>query len=156
MMWSKGFAREETNAAFARASELSSNFSERFEAAHGQWAVAAMRGNCARCGRWFRRFLSHPEELNRVVEVGVARRILGFACYFAGDFDKAQHHFEKAIDATSPEGEQEARERFGEYTVTMAKSHLGLTKWPPGQVDCARELIDLRIGRVGARAMFRR
>ena len=143
MMWSKGFATEETSAAFARATELSSNFSERFEAAHGQWAVAAMRGELRAVREMVSPLLAQAEELNRVVEVGVARRILGFVCYFAGDFDKAQHHFEKAIDAISPEGEQEARERFGEYTGTMAKSHLGLTKWQLGQVDRARELIDL-------------
>src|SRR5262249_34844008 len=47
MMWAKGFAAEETKAAFARAAELaakSDNFSERFAAAHGQWSMAHVRG----------------------------------------------------------------------------------------------------------------
>ena len=146
LMWSKGFATEETNAAFARAAELaamSSDFSERFAAAHGQWALAAMRGELRSVRELASPLLAQAEELNRAVEMGVARRILGFVCYFAGDFDKAQDHFERAIDATSLEGEQEARERFGEYTGTMAKSHLGLTKWQLGEVDRARELINL-------------
>ena len=146
MMWSKGFATEETNAAFARAAELaamSSGFSERFAAAHGQWALAAMRGELRSVRELVSPLLAQAEELNRAVEVGVARRILGFVYYFAGDFDKAQDHFERVIATTSLEGEQEARERFGECTGTMAKSHLGLTKWQLGEVDRARELINL-------------
>ena len=146
MMWSKGFATEETNAALARAAELaatSSDFSERFTAAHGQFALVVMRGELRLASELASRLLAHAEDLNRIVEVGVARRGLGFVCYFAGHFDKAQDHFKRAIDATSPEGEQEARERYGEYTGTLAQSHLGLTKWQLGEVDRARELIDL-------------
>ena len=54
MMWSKGFAAEETRAAFARAAELAANdgdFSERFAAAHGQWTVALLRGELQRGAR---------------------------------------------------------------------------------------------------------
>ena len=87
--------------------------------------------------------LAHAKDMNGNVEVAVARRGLGFGCYFAGDFDKAQDHFKMVIDATNPEGEEEARERFGEYSGTFANSHLGLTKWQLGEVDRARELIDL-------------
>ena len=46
-MYSKGFASEETKAAFERATELAANsedFSERFAAAHGQWTSALVRG----------------------------------------------------------------------------------------------------------------
>ena len=47
MMYSKGFAADETKAAFARAAELAANsddFSERFAAFHGQWTLALARG----------------------------------------------------------------------------------------------------------------
>ena len=47
MMWSTGFATEETNAAFARATELAtgSDYSlERLVAAHGHWVLATVRG----------------------------------------------------------------------------------------------------------------
>ena len=46
MMWSKGFASEETKAAFDRAAELTANsddFSHRFAALHGQWTLALVR-----------------------------------------------------------------------------------------------------------------
>src|SRR4029077_6748539 len=47
MMWSKGFAAEETKTAFARAAELAARtdgFSERFAAGHGQWTLEIVRG----------------------------------------------------------------------------------------------------------------
>ena len=47
MMWSKGFAAEETKTAFARAAELAArtdDFSERFAACHGQWTLEIVRG----------------------------------------------------------------------------------------------------------------
>jgi hypothetical protein len=46
-MMAKGFAAEETKAAFARATELATeadDFAERFAAAHGQWTFALVRG----------------------------------------------------------------------------------------------------------------
>src|ERR1700722_17119014 len=46
MMWSKGFAAEETKTAFARAAELAArtdDFSERFAACHGQWTLEIVR-----------------------------------------------------------------------------------------------------------------
>ena len=47
MMWAKGFAAEETQAAFSRATELTArtdDFAERFAAAHFQWTRAFLRG----------------------------------------------------------------------------------------------------------------
>ena len=47
MMWSKGYATEETKAALAHAAELAgktSDISERFAAVEGQWASAATEG----------------------------------------------------------------------------------------------------------------
>ena len=46
-MWSKGYAAEETKAAFARAAELagrSGDLSERLTALHGQWAAVLVAG----------------------------------------------------------------------------------------------------------------
>ena len=57
VMWSKGFATEETKAAFARAAELaakSDDFSERFAAAYGQWTMARVSGEL----RWARELTS--------------------------------------------------------------------------------------------------
>jgi hypothetical protein len=47
MMWAKGFAAEETRAAFSRATDLAANtgnFAVRFAAGHGQWVTAVTLG----------------------------------------------------------------------------------------------------------------
>src|SRR5271157_3537029 len=47
MMWAKGFAAEETRAAFSRATELTAktdSFEDRFAAGHFQWTLAFVRG----------------------------------------------------------------------------------------------------------------
>ena len=57
MMWSKGFAAEETKAAFARAAELAANtdsFAARFATAHSQWASAMVGGEQSGRGCWLR------------------------------------------------------------------------------------------------------
>ncbi len=65
VMWSKGFAADETRAAFARASELaakSDDFSERFAAAHGQWTMARVRGELRSARELTSAFLREAEE----------------------------------------------------------------------------------------------
>ena len=89
VMWSKGFAAEETKAAFARAAELaakSDDFSERFAAAHGQWTMALVRGELRSARELASAFLREAEDAGRVTEAGVARRGLALICYLHGDF----------------------------------------------------------------------
>ncbi len=75
--YSKGFAADETKAAFARAAELaatSDDFSERFAAADGQWTLALVRGELNAARELASAFLKEAEDAGRVVEAGVARR----------------------------------------------------------------------------------
>src|ERR1700693_1733392 len=77
VMWSKGFAAEETKAAFARAAELAAktdDFSERFVAAHGQWTMARVRGELRSAHELTSAFLREAEEAGRVTGTRVARR----------------------------------------------------------------------------------
>jgi hypothetical protein len=77
VMYSRGFAAEETKAAFARATELAVNsddFSERFAAAHGQWTSELVRAQYKSARELASAFLWEAEELERIVEVGVASR----------------------------------------------------------------------------------
>ena len=145
VMWSKGYA-EETKAAFAHASELaakSDDFSRRFEACSGQWTVALARGELKSGRELASAYLREAEDAGRVVEVGVARRGLGLMCYFAGVFAEARIHCEKALDAYDPQYDQEVRERFGDDTAILAMSVLAVASWQLGEVERARELIDL-------------
>ena len=145
-MWSKGFAAEETKAAFARAAELAAktdDFSERFAAAHGQWTMARVRGELRSARELTSAFLREAEEAGRVTEVGVARRGLALISYLHGDFVEARTHCERALAICDPEHEEEARERYGEYTGTVATACLAVTTWHLGEVERARELIEI-------------
>ncbi len=146
MMYSKGFAAEETKAAFARAVELaawSDDFSQRFAAAHGQWTVALVRGELKSAREMASAFLLEAENEGRLVEAGVARRGLALICYLVGDFAPARAHCERALAACEPERDRETRERFSEDTGCIAMSILATTSWQLGEVERARELIEM-------------
>ena len=146
MMWSKGFAAEETKAAFARAGELAAktdDFAERFAAAHGQWTLAFVRGELRWARSWPRRFLQEAEDAGRVS--GSRRRPprpRREPATLPAISLEARTHCERALDACDPERDRETRERFGDDTGTVAMSCLALTMWQLGEVERARELIE--------------
>ena len=145
VMWSKGFAAEETRVAFARATELAADagdFAARFAAAHSQWASAIVRGEQRRVRELASSFLKDAEDAGQLVEIGVARRGLAQACYLSGEFLEARTHCERALDACDPEREAETRQRFTDDTGPIAISLLAMTMWQLGEVEGARRLID--------------
>ena len=154
MMWSKGFAAEETKAALARAANLaakSDDFSERFAAAFGQWTTALLRSELQSAREQASAFLREAEAAGRVTEAGVARRGLAVICYYLGDLAEARTHCERALNSCHPHHEDEARERYGEYTGTNATAILAATNWQLGEVERARELIDIANRRAAER-----
>ena len=154
MMWSRGFAAEETKAALARAADLaakSDDFSERFAAAFGQWTTALVRSELQSAREQASAFLREAEAAGRVTEAGVARRGLAVICYYLGDLAEARTHCERALDSCHPHHEDEARERYGEYTGTNATAILAATNWQLGEVERARELIDIANRRAAER-----
>ena len=105
MMWSKGFAAEETKAALARAANLaakSDDFSERFAAAFGQWTTALVRSELQSAREQASAFLREAEAAGRVTEAGVARRGLAVICYYLGDLAEARTHCERALELLPP------------------------------------------------------
>ena len=91
MMWAKGFAAEETEAAFSHAMGITAktdNFEERFATRHFQWTLAYLRGELRSARELELSFLKEAEDTGRAVEAGVARRGLALACYQAGDFPR--------------------------------------------------------------------
>ena len=145
MMMAKGFAAEETKAAFARASQLAAkadDFAERFAACHGQWTLALVRGELRSGAR--ARFAVPAGSGGRGSSRGSGRRPSRprFGCLLAGDFLEARTHCERALEVCDPERDRETRERFSDDTGTLAMSCLAVTSWQLGEVDRARELID--------------
>ena len=150
-MWSKGFGAEETKAAFARAVELaakSDDFSERFAAAHGQWTIAILRSELRSAQELAAAFHRQAEEVGRVTEAGVARRGLALISYFLGHFDEARSHCEGALASCDSEHEEEARERYGEYTGPLVTAFLANASWQLGEVERACELMETANRRV--------
>ena len=152
MMWSKGFAAEETKVAFARAAELagkSDDFAERFAACHGQWTICLARGELRSARELASSFLKEAEDAGRVVEAGVARRGLALACYFAGDFSRrgpiASGRSRPAIlSMTGRLGSASAR-----TPEPLAMSLLAHDDVATGEVERARELIEQAIAARG-------
>jgi predicted ATPase len=149
---SKGYAAAETEAAFARASELASNsadFSERFAAVGGQFRVALIRGELRLAHEVASKFLQEAERAGRGVDAGTACGCLAIVSYYSGSFAEARTYGERALDACDPARDQETRVRYGYDTGTVAMCCLAQTCWQLGEVERARELIN-RATRRGA------
>jgi len=130
MMWAKGFAAEETRAAFSHATELTAKtdrFEDRFAAAHFQWTLAFLRGELQSARELELSFLKEAEDTGRVVEAGVARRGLALACYQAGDFLEARTHCERALEACDAACDRETQERFHDATGPVMMSVLAVS-----------------------------
>ena len=145
-MWSKGFAADETKAAFERAAELAANagdFSERFAAAHGQWLNALLRGEMSEARSLALSLLREAEDAGRKMEVLVARRGLAAVLFFCGEFREAHNECERLLNEPSePERDRQIRERFGDDISAVSMSWLAVTDWQLGDVDRARKLIE--------------
>ena len=136
MMWSKGYAAEETKAAFARARELTAgteNPAERFVAYFAQWAGSHTRGEFALARETAKTFWREAENEGRATERVVGLRMLGLTCLLQGDFIEAQAHLEEAVRACDPERDRDAKFRFGQDASAGAFTYLAFTNWVLGQ-----------------------
>ena len=144
MMWSKGYAAEETKAAFARAAELagrSGDLSERLTALHGQWAAVLVAGELFSARELALALLREAEDAGRVSEAGLANRMLGLTAYFHGDFVAAQTYGERALDG--PETKPDANVGQGLSADSLVSpAYLAPTLWALGHIERARELIN--------------
>jgi class 3 adenylate cyclase/predicted ATPase len=145
VMWSKGFAADETAAAVARATELAAEtggFSEKLAAAHVQWTMAITRGELRAARELAAAMLSEAQAKGYRMEASVAHRGLALIHYFSGEFLEAQSQCVQALAECDPKRDREVRERFGDDVGTVVMSILAVTAWQLGEVDRARELID--------------
>jgi predicted ATPase len=137
VMWSKGFAEEETKAAFARARELTAsteNPAERFVAYFAQWAGSQTRGEYVVARETAETFRRESENEGRATERVVGLRMLGLTCLLQGDFIEAQAHLEEALRSYDPERDRDAKFRFGQDAGAGAFTYLAFTNWLLGQV----------------------
>jgi hypothetical protein len=85
--WSRGFAAEETKAAFARAHELTAGSEvsdERFTALYGQWVASLQRAELDLARETVETFLREAVKAARMPETVAALRYLGLTCLCQG------------------------------------------------------------------------
>jgi class 3 adenylate cyclase/predicted ATPase len=150
MAYSRGYAAEETKAAFARASELTEGIekpAERFVTYFMQWTDSSARGDVAAARETAETFLREAEKEGRATERVVGMRILGLSCIYQGDFVAAQAHLREALRTYDPERDSDAKFRFGQDAGAAVSTYLGFTNWVLGQVGDARARMDEGIAR---------
>jgi predicted ATPase len=150
LMWTKGFVAEETEAAFARVSDLAGrteNAPARFVAYYGRCLRSIMRGEYRQAREIAETFLQDAEVNAHATEAGVARRMLGFVLLNQGDLKGARSVLARALDDCIPERDAGARFLFSTDTEVSAAAYLALVEWHLGEVESARRSIDRAIRR---------
>ena len=150
VMWSKGFAAEETKAAFARVAQFAGQTESdpaRFATYDADGQRMFMRGEYARAQETAEIFLREAEVERRATEAGAARRMLGFIRLFQGDLKGARSILEGALADYVPERDGETQHRFSRDTEVTSAAYLAVAQWHLGELERARQLVDRAIRR---------
>jgi hypothetical protein len=102
-----------------------------------------LRGELSLARKTAESFLREAENEGRTTEAAVARRNVGMARLYQGDFIDAEANLAEALRKYDPERDRDAKFRFGADGAAAAASHLVLASWalartrlpmrPPGQ-----------------------
>ena len=150
VMWSRGYAAEETKAAFARAQELAAgigNAAERFDVYYSQWAGCMVRGEPESARATAESFRRDAKNEGTLPDLAAACRTAGRACLSLGDLSQARAHLEEVVEICDPEWDGEAKRRHGTDCESSATAYLAHVVWQFGEVKRARQLIDHAVSR---------
>ena len=155
VLWAKGYAADETKAAFARVRELATEISDSeapFEALYGRWGNALFRGELASARESAESFLREADRARRPTEAGVGHRLLGITLFLEGDFARAGANCEQALLLYDPDRDRDAKFRLGMDSAVVATGFLALAAWCLGDVAHARVLMDEALARASGSA----
>jgi class 3 adenylate cyclase/predicted ATPase len=150
MMYSRGFGSADSKTAFARARTLAAgagDASERFEAYYGLVVGSVLRGELSLTQETAESFLRDAENEGQTTEAAVARRCVGMARLYQGDFLDAEANLAEALRTYNPERDRDARFRFSADTAAAAAAALTLAIWALGDVERARALSEEALAR---------
>ena len=85
VMWAKGFAADETNAAYARVGELALQTGDSLErnvANQARWIASFIRGDLQVAGEQVGLFLREAEASGRAMDIAAAHRSVGLTRMF--------------------------------------------------------------------------
>jgi predicted ATPase len=159
VMWSKGFAAEETRAAFVRATELATGTEsaperyslyfghERYALYFGQWTMHLVRGELRDAEEIATRFLLDAETAVQGSEAATARYALGATCLFQGKLSDAKSNLERVLADWSrvPGGVPRVEDRADPGVA--AAVYLALLVWQMGDPGRARQLSERAVQR---------
>jgi predicted ATPase len=151
LVWSKGFAAEETRAAFERTGDLAARAelpSEQFPALFGQYLWNLHRGDIQSARQMGERFLKEAHAQGRLAEAGVGNRIIGLTSVFLGDLIEARRRLEAALKDYDRERDRDVPDKFALDTGIAARVYLALGLWLAGDLERARQSIEeaMRLG----------
>ena len=141
----RGFGAPEATEAFAKARESESgdkDAPERLAVHFGLWASSYPRGELPSMRAHAAAFLSDIEARPDSPEAGVAHRVAGCTCWFAGEYREARDHLERALALFQPGRDDDLAFRFGLDPGVAAMVNLAFASWPLGEVDRAISLVD--------------
>ena len=150
VMWSKGYAAEETKAALARVGELATeigNAEAQLDAYHARFHYSLLRGELGSARETAESFLRAAEHAARPAEAATAHRLFGTARLVQGDFPQARARFEQTLRIYDAERDREAKFRLGPDSKAAATSYLAHAVWCLGDIGRARELVDEAVAR---------
>src|SRR5271166_3973196 len=151
MFAARGFAAPETTPAFERARELAvtdADAAERFSINYGLWAGSYVRGELGAMRELSEAFLRDCASRPNSPEAGVAHRIHGVTKSFAGEFDDARAHLEKALEIFESEQDDDLAFRFGMDIGIAAMIQAAMVYWPLCEFDLARRQVDAMAARL--------
>ena len=154
----RGYGAAETTEAFARARELASGDKEapeRLAADYGLWVGSYVRGELPSMRTHATAFLSNVAARPDSPEASVAHRVLGSTHWFAGEYEKARDHLERALVLFQPVRDDDLAFRFGQDAGAAAMLHLAFTLWALGDVERAVCLVGGAQARTAALADLR-
>jgi predicted ATPase len=116
-----------------------SDVPERFSAEYGLWSASFIGGDLTAMRELADAFLRNIEDRPELLpENGIAHRIFGMTCWFAGDFVDARPHLERALACYDAERDYPLAFRFGQDLAVPAMAYLAMTMWPLGSARRAR------------------
>jgi hypothetical protein len=92
-------------------------------------------------------FLREAEKAAQMPEVATARRIMGLARLWQGEFLDARAHLMEALRVCDPQWDRDIRSRIGHDTRACATIYLAQTNWMLGEFGQIRELIAEAVAR---------
>ena len=147
----RGYGAPETTEAFARARESTADEKDapgRLSADYGLWVGSFTRGELPSMRAHSADFLNDVQARPDSPEAGVAHRVAGATCWFAGEYREAKDHLERALAMFQPGRDDDLAFRFGQDQGVSAMAYLALVLWPLSEIDRAASFMSQTLARM--------